>query len=134
MIVANLATYPPRRRNLMRVVADIAPQVDRLNVILNQYDRVPEALSAFGNVVPLIPGEDTKDTGKFYPDVSGAQWVFMVDDDILYPADFIARTLRLARETGIDRFCAGYHGSLYLRRPKPKYLLRPRRYCRSFID
>ncbi|MDF1856911.1 hypothetical protein [Pseudooceanicola sp.] len=113
MIIANLATYPLRQSNLMPVVHAIAPQVDRLNVVLNQYDTIPEELLHLDNVVPVIPDHDTKDVGKFYPDVSGADYVFMIDDDIIYPADFIAATIREFEALGPGRFLGGYHGSVY---------------------
>ena len=70
MIIANLATYPPRRENLLPVVQAIAPQVDQLNVVLNQYDAELPELVDIPNVKQIIPHEDTKDVGKFYPDVS----------------------------------------------------------------
>jgi len=60
MITANLATYPPRREALEKVVAAISPQVDRLNVVLNEYDAVPAELQKYPNVVPLIPETDLK--------------------------------------------------------------------------
>ena len=44
MIVANLATYPPRTSNLLQAITAIAPQVDRLNVVLTQYIPGPEGL------------------------------------------------------------------------------------------
>ena len=120
-IVANLATYPPRREGVIRTVARLAPQVDRLNVVLNEYAAPLEELAAFANVRQIIPAQDTKDTGKFYPDIACATYVFVVDDDILYPPDFVKRTLALFGEYGRGYLC-GYHGSLYLRRRD--YLLR----------
>ncbi|MGR3323107.1 MAG: hypothetical protein ACU0DK_14385 [Pseudooceanicola sp.] len=119
MIVANLATYPPRLSNLGAVVERIAPQVDRLNVVLNEFDSVPAFLEGRDNVVAVIPEHDTKDVGKFYPDVSGAEYVLLIDDDLVYPADYVARTVeRFVAAARGGRLMAGYHGSVY-RRPRP---------------
>lgn len=122
MIVANLATYPPRRDSLLRVVDAIAPQVDRMNVVLNQYQTVPEELTGLANVHPVIPPEDTKDVGKFFPDCSTADYVFLVDDDIVFPADYVVSTIDRFNALGPSGYIASYHASIYLRpRLKPKW-------------
>lgn len=123
MIVANLATFPPRAAGLMAVVRRLAPQVDRLNIVFNQYDTIPEEYRTIAAVNPIIPTEDTKDVGKFYPDVSGAAYVFYVDDDVDYPDDFVAGTIAKFEAVPLPRILAGYHTSLY-RRPALKPSLR----------
>jgi len=127
VITANLATYPPRRSNLLPVVRAIAPQVDRLNVVLNEYGSALPELEAFPNVVQIVPREDTKDTGKFYPPVEGASYVLLIDDDLVYPDDFVARTVATFDSLGSGRFLGGYHGSLYV---KPAFSLKPKRFRR----
>ncbi len=124
MIVANLATYPPRRDALLPVVQAIAPQVDRLNVVLNQYDDTLPELSGIANVEQIIPDYDTKDVGKFYPDVSGAEYVFLIDDDLIYPADFVSKTIERFDALGSGKFMGGYHASLYT---KPEFSLSPKK-------
>jgi len=123
VIIANLATYPPRRENLEQVVAVISPQVDRLNIVLNQYDAIPDELKKYPNVVPIIPADDLKDVGKFYPDVSDAQYVFLIDDDIIYPSDYVSATINRFETLALTNCMGGYHGSLYLR-PRLRQLLR----------
>ncbi|MBC55949.1 MAG: hypothetical protein CL814_03335 [Confluentimicrobium sp.] len=113
MIIANMATYPPRRAAFLRAVAAVAPQVDQLNLVLNEYDAIPRELAGFGNVTAVIPDEDLKDVGKFLPDSSAAEHVFTMDDDILYPADYVATTLSRLAALRHKRVLAGYHGSLY---------------------
>lgn len=127
MIVANLATYPPRRENLLPVVKAIAPQVDRLNVVLNQFDACLPELEEIPGVVQIRPDTDTKDVGKFYPDVQEAEYVFLIDDDLVYPPDFVARTIREFKSLGEGKFFGGFHGSLYVR---PGFSLKPKRFWR----
>lgn len=117
MIVANLATYPLRRSFLTKVLASICPQVDRVNLVLNEYAAVPEEVRNFENVKPIIPPHDTKDTGKFLPDVSRSEFVFFIDDDFLFPADYVARSLERIQALPFRSFLAGYHCSVY-RKPK----------------
>lgn len=124
MIVANLASYPPRRDRLEAVVASIAPQVGRVNLVLNEYAGPLQELEKFGNVNQIIPTEDTKDVGKFYPDVSDADFVLMIDDDLVYPSDYVERTVARFTQLGDEPFCAGYHASLY---EKPRFSLIPRK-------
>jgi len=125
MIIANLATYPPRRKSLEKVVAIIAPQVDRLNIILNQYDAVPVELERYPNVVPFILEEDLKDVGKFYPDVSDAKYVFLIDDDIIYPSDYVLATVNRFETLALPNIMGGYHGSLYMRPLLRQFLRSP---------
>ncbi|QDC08797.1 hypothetical protein FHY55_05895 [Oceanicola sp. D3] len=122
MIVANLATYPPRESNLADVVAAILPQVNRLNIVLNQYDAPLEAFAGEEKIAQIIPDEDQKDVGKFYPDVSGADWVFMIDDDMIYPPDFVANSIAAMEALGPGKYLGGYHGSLYY---EPQFSLAP---------
>lgn len=126
-IVANLATYPPRRAGLEKVVRGLAPQVDRLNLVLNQYDAPIPELADIDNLEQIVPHEDTKDAGKFYPDVSGARWVFFVDDDIPYPNDFVSQTITSMNVLPPGRWLGGYHGSIYRR---PRFSPRPRQFIR----
>ncbi len=122
MIQANLATYPPRLSNLENVVRALNPQVDRLNVVLNQFEDVPAFLSDYDKVVPIIPDEDTKDVGKFYPSSEEATYVFFVDDDVVYPAEYIAQSVAAFEKLQNPRSFAGYHCSTYVR---PKFSLTP---------
>lgn len=115
MIIANLATYPPRAEFLPNVVDAISPQVDQLNIVLNEYDSAPDFLSKYNNVKTLIPDHDTKDAGKFFPDCSGAEYVFLIDDDVVYPDDFVALSLERMQALGQGRYVAGYHCSIYQR-------------------
>lgn len=115
MIVANLATYPKRLEFMPRVVAAIAPQVDVLNVVLNEFDTVPESILGFSNVKAILPDHDTKDAGKFYPDVSGAEYLFYVDDDIIYPQDYVSASIRNMQALGEGKWLGGYHCSIYTR-------------------
>lgn len=123
MIIANLATYPPRRALLDKVVSAISPQVDRLNIVLNQYNEVPRELLNYGNVVPHIPDEDLKDVGKFFPDTRRARLVFLLDDDIMYPPDYVEESIKRLDVINMPNCMGGYHASLYTK-PGISYILK----------
>lgn len=120
-VVANLATYPPRAESLLRVVAEIAPQVDQLNVVLNEYTEVPDALRAHANLVPILPDQDLKDTGKFFPASADADWVALIDDDLHYPTDYVETSLSRIADCDTEQAVYGYH-AVYYRRPGVKRL------------
>jgi len=115
MIIANLATYPPRAEFLPSVVDAISPQVDQLNIVLNEYDSVPEFLSGYKNVNALVPDHDTKDAGKFLFDCTQAEYVVLIDDDLVYPKDYVAKSVARMRALGPGRYLGGYHCSIYNR-------------------
>lgn len=109
MIVANLATFPPRANNLDLVIRSILPQVDLLNVVLNEYGSVPHSLR-HERINAYVPDENLLDLGKFHPRLPpGARHVFTIDDDILYPPDYVRMSLSMMTA---DRMIHGYHGRL----------------------
>ncbi|NHB75430.1 hypothetical protein [Rhodobacter calidifons] len=132
MIVANLATYPPRRDGMLDVVRALAPQVDRMNVVLNEYTEIPAELAAFANVHPVIPDENTMDVGKFYVEPTPDDIVFYVDDDIYPTNDFVATTVDRFHALGPGRWLGGYHGSIYVK-PSIRQPLRLLRFSRRRI-
>ncbi len=56
-----------------------------------------------------------KISGKFLPDWADDDWVFLCDDDILYPPNYVERTLALIDKFPLSLSAAyGYHGTRYL--------------------
>ena len=113
MIRAHMATYPRRRELLERALRSIAPQVDRVFLVLNEYDAVPDAVAGIANVEPILPDSDLKDVGKFLTSPAADDHVVFVDDDLIYPAGFVAGMIAAAEGIGLDRGVFGYHGSIY---------------------
>lgn len=127
MIVANLATYPPRAHRLESVVAALSHQVDLLNIVLNEYEEIPSALRRLTNVRLILPDVDYKDVGKFHPKVDGNDLVFLVDDDLNYPRDYVSATRHHIDSLGAAPCVYGYHGTIYAR---PRFSWSPRRFVR----
>ncbi|MFN4130356.1 MAG: hypothetical protein ACK4GC_11180 [Paracoccaceae bacterium] len=132
MIVANLASYPPRREGMLDVVRLLAPQVDRLNVILNEYSAVPAELAKIEKVEPLLPFENTVDVGKFLVHPDDDDLVLYVDDDIYPGPDFVVATVDRFLALGPGKWLGGYHGSIYVR-PTFRKPLRLMTYSRKKI-
>lgn len=113
MIIANMSTFPPRESLLLEVVDQVLPQVDRLNICLNDYSSVPELLKR-DKVNAFIPDEDYRDVGKFVVDkFEGDDDIFYMDDDIFYPEGYV-QALMTARDQFEDlNPVVGVHGIIY---------------------
>lgn len=117
--VASMATMPSRAHKLPATVTSILGQVDHLFVHLNGFDRVPDVLNKPEITVSRSQNYgDLKDTGKFLNlrDVDDNAYVFTIDDDIVYPANYVSR-MRDCLKRFDDKVVAGVHGVIYPPRP-----------------
>jgi hypothetical protein len=112
-IYANMATIPSRIPIAERAVACILPQVDQLNVYLNGFEEVPWFLQHEKvNVVRSQDHGDRGDAGKFYWADKVDGYYFTVDDDILYPPDYVEK-LKGALDKRGKKCAVGVHGEMY---------------------
>ncbi len=111
--VANIATYPARREKCLPVFQSIARQVDVINIVLNEYDDVPREWTILRNANFIIPPRDLKDVGKFFPICEADDFVFLCDDDILYPSDYTDRMIALSGQYSDANPILGLHGVIY---------------------
>jgi hypothetical protein len=112
-VIANLATHPPRATGLEMVVMRLVPQVDVLNICLNEYDAVPLPLRQIPNVNAVIPDQDKKDTGKFMFECKPDDYIFLVDDDIIYPFDYTKQMIAKIEKYPDLEMAIGVHGIIY---------------------
>jgi len=127
-VYAGVASIAERSEALRLVVDRIAPQVDRLSIYLNDYRERPawaaRAPSHVEFLLASIEAGDLGDAGKFYRagETRGAIY-FALDDDLLYPSDYVLRTVEgLGRYGG--RALVSWHGKVLdlKRRPWNHYL------------
>lgn len=114
MIRAHLATFPPRAGILMQAVQSILPQVDKLCICLNGYDHIPAELADLAKVEVMIPDIDLKDAGKFAFPVAADDFVFTIDDDIRYPPDYVAGTLKTFDKIDPGKNIVGHLGNAFV--------------------
>ncbi|KQY49820.1 glycosyltransferase family A protein [Lysobacter sp. Root494] len=111
-ITACLATYPPREEKLRAVVAALLPQVDQIQVYLNNYTAVPDFLR-HSRITTVLGKEDLRDNGKFYfPKDLPRGYCFTVDDDLAYPPDYVQAMIRKI-EFYERKAVVGLHGTVY---------------------
>jgi hypothetical protein len=112
--IGRMATYPARSDYLSRAVTSLSGQLDKLYVIANEYSRKAiKKLPAIENVEYIIPECDLKDTGKFVGDRDPRQLVFLLDDDLLYPDNYVSTLAAAYGDLGIERAVVGLHGVVY---------------------
>ncbi len=124
MIIATMASLSTREKLLARTVASLLPQVDALCVYLNGYDRVPACL-VHPKVAHAVLGKDAgwrgaeaklwfwdRDEFKAAPRWSPVDIALTVDDDIIYPPDYVARLVAALKERPGSIACV--HGSILM--------------------
>lgn len=109
-IMVGMASVPGREHALERAVASIAPQADRVVVALNGHQAVPAFLAGHVNVEAILTGPANGGDAEKFAAVDGWDGVVVTcDDDLLYPAGYVARLL-----DGLDRHgrgtMVGFHG------------------------
>lgn len=111
-ISACVASFPPRERQLRLAVRSLIDQVDVIYVYLNQYAHVPDFLN-HPRIVVELGGVDLRDNGKFHfvPKVPDG-YCFTVDDDIIYPPDYIQGLIRKIEIYG-RKAAVGLHGTIF---------------------
>ena len=113
-LVGRMATFPARAEFLPKAIESLQGQLDQLVVVLNEYTRKrAKRLPSFQNVSYVIPPTDTKDTGKFLGERHETEYVFLADDDLLYPPDYVETLVEAYESLPTDRAVVGLHGVVY---------------------
>jgi glycosyltransferase involved in cell wall biosynthesis len=124
-VTVSMASFPPRRERMLRVVERILPQTDRLNIYLNDYDEVPPEL--IDEKITVVLGKDAagdlRDNGKFYF-LEGIErgFHFTIDDDIEYPIDYVQKMILKMEQYG-RHVLVGVHGVIF-DQPIERFFLR----------
>lgn len=100
-VTANIATHPQRFESLLKMLQSIDGQFDETRIYLNQFSHVPEELQHYQTHI----GNDITDNGKFFWSGNADEYYFTLDDDLIYPPDYVKVTLPEIR----DRIVT-YHG------------------------
>ena len=88
MITVHIASLPERVDTLEKTVNSLLPQVDYIFVSLNNYEEIPSFLT--GRCVnPLICDNSLGDAAKFLRTNDYHGYVFVCDDDLIYPDNYV---------------------------------------------
>jgi hypothetical protein len=111
-ITANIATHPVRYDSLLRTLKTIDGQFDEIRIYLNNFDFVPDELNKYTTYI----GRDLTDNGKFFWCQNNNEYYFTIDDDIIYPPDYVEKTLPL-----IGNRIISYHGKILVGKNRGYY-------------
>lgn len=103
-----LATYPARKQSLLEMIPTIAPQLDRMYIYCNQYP-VESLIDLSHNIADLTKGSgctirlvdpsfaegDIRDMGKFWIVHALRGYIFLIDDDLMYPKNYCQQHMEL---------------------------------------
>lgn len=115
--VAAIATMPSRAETFQKVLAAIGPQVDHVFVYLDGYDTPPGFLRGIDRV-SVQRAEDLGDlhaSSRFLclQQLSAPTVVAMVDDDIIYPGNYVESLVAVLAEAR-GRAVVGVHGRIFI--------------------
>lgn len=110
IISANMATIPSRLKTAPKAIESIYDQVDVIRLYLNQFETVPEEFK--DPKIQIKQGINLKSSGKLYWSLLPNQYYFCVDDDILYPKDYVNNSIEKLKEYHEDVIIS-YHGRIY---------------------
>ena len=89
MITAHIPSLPDREESLRRVIAAISPQVDRVYVSLNGYDRIPEWLSNLRYANCELLDNSLGDGAKWLHVNDESSVCVLLDDDLVVGMNFV---------------------------------------------
>jgi len=131
-VFVGVASIPSREPWLRIVVERLLPQARQIGVYLNGYDEIPAFLDHKRIIVARSQDHgDLRDNGKFFfLDQSESRYYATIDDDILYPTDYLKRLVGFLRNAG-RHAAVGVHGAIY---PYPIIDMFRSRYLLHFED
>lgn len=97
---ANIATFPPRRKELTKMLKSIEGQFDEVRIYFNNIKKRPKWIPSW---VDVYCGDDCNgdltDNGKFFfLEEWREEYYFTLDDDIAYPATYAEDMVRAIQE------------------------------------
>lgn len=113
-VTAYMATFPTRELIIAEAVESLLPQVDKLVIWVNGEMELPQI--CYHEKVELYWGKDVLGfdigcAGKFAFAFEWDGYIFTVDDDIIYPSDYVERSIAKIEE--YERKCVlSWHGRL----------------------
>lgn len=111
----NMATFPPRKKGLIRRIAELSPQCDKMRIYMNGYSEWPDDIALPDNVEYILGygDADKGSQGKLHwVDPSVQEYYMTVDDDIIYPPDYVKQLV-----AGCNRYrglaIVSFHGQRF---------------------
>lgn len=120
-IIANICSIPERANLLKQTLESLSPQVHQINIYLDRYKQIPDFINKCHPNVRIYSSTehpDLRDNGKFlmFTDSIEECYYFTVDDDLVYPPDYIESLVRCIEKYS-RKAVIGLHGVLLPEHP-----------------
>jgi hypothetical protein len=129
MTTVQLATIPEREPILKQVIDSLINQVDRINIMLNNYDHIPklytenpidasthfEKVYIDGKINYFPRHNEMTDAEKYYGVENLEGYIFTCDDDLVYPPDYVSYMISKIEQYE-RKALISFHGSVFSRR------------------
>lgn len=119
-VFIGIAAIPERVDALEKTIQSLLGQASKIGVYLNNWKTVPDFLKHEKITLEGFGREDLGDIGKFFWCESHKGFYLTCDDDLVYPPDYVERTVRKIRDYNY-KAAVGWHGSLLLEPFKSYY-------------
>lgn len=112
LVIAGMATMPSRLESFSQALNSILPQVDHLFLFLDRFEQPYVAGDPKVTVITSQRFGDLRANGKLMGlNMAGPEaYYFCVDDDIVYPPDYVSRMVSFLQENN-NQVIATVHGS-----------------------
>jgi hypothetical protein len=100
MKIAQMVTMPVREETLHKVVFSLLDQVDLLRICLNGHSIIPRFLNRYNIEVVQKQNNYLGDRGKILWENTENDYIFLVDDDIIYPNNYIGTLVSILESVG----------------------------------
>ncbi len=113
MNIINIATFSQRKDQIKATAQSLSHQADLINIVFNDYLKVPDWILEFPNIQGLLPERNIKDEGKFMVETQADDMVMLCDDDIIYPPDYVSTMISEWQKYASAEAIVGVHGIIY---------------------
>ena len=117
-VIIGMASIPERSKGMIRVIQQFLPYCTHFDVYLNRYSESFHHPIFDDPRVNAFRGADIGPHGKFYMAHRTRGYFLTVDDDLIYPDDYVFNTV-----ASIEKYkrqaVVGYHGTTFTTNPDP---------------
>ena len=109
-----VTSFPPRENNLKLCIDSLYKQADLICVYLNDYIKIPDFLKK-PNIITYLSSDyiNLSANGKiFFLDAITNGYIFTVDDDIIYPSDYVSKCIQCIQKYNREAAVC-VHGSIF---------------------
>ncbi len=131
MKTAIIPTMPNRVEYLQKAVSSIIDQIDTFYIYLNDFSSVPGFLLDNDKIICII-GKDYGSASRFYISDKIKGYLFYLDDDIIYPEDYIEKSIAKIEQYE-RRAIITLHGRI-LKQPLHHWIVDQEIICRCLRD